>query len=89
MDPETGIIITVVCQPNSNIPTISQIEPAIMDVPMQRINNKTFADKDDRSYTVVVNDNISYNVNIGHGIQESSYGRPSLQKLGVTERLND
>ncbi|KAL3886384.1 hypothetical protein ACJMK2_026382 [Sinanodonta woodiana] len=87
-DPETGTVIPVACQPNSNIPTISQIQPAIVNVPMQRNNSRTFADIHDRSFRVVVNGNINYIVHIGNGIQESSDDRPSLQELGVTERLN-
>ncbi|KAL3886387.1 hypothetical protein ACJMK2_026385 [Sinanodonta woodiana] len=88
MDPGTGTVIILACQPNSNIITISQMQPASVNVPMQSSNSRTFADIHDRSYRVGVNGNISYIVHIGNGIQESSNDGPSLQELGVTERLN-
>ncbi|KAL3886389.1 hypothetical protein ACJMK2_026387 [Sinanodonta woodiana] len=88
-DTETGAVIPVVCQPNSNIPTISQIQPAIVNVPMQKNTSRTFADIHDRRFRVVVNRNTSYIVHIGNGIQESLNDKHGLQELGVTERLND
>ncbi|KAL3886383.1 hypothetical protein ACJMK2_026381 [Sinanodonta woodiana] len=88
-DPETETVIPVVCQPNSNIPTISQIQPAVVTVPMQMIHIKICEDKDNRSYWVVANGKIYYTVKIGNGIHESSDDIPRLQELGVTEQLND